>query len=344
MKILLVSEKSAGHVYPALAIAEKMSEKGLRKNNIVFFNNSSFFKADIQNRGYSVLGSARQFRNFLIESAWRCLEALYILIRVRPGRVIGFGGRSSFFLVLFSAISGLRTSLYEPNLKMGRANKILSYFIKDILRGICPLPKAKNHKVIGIPLGKNIVKKSKEKLKKEFNFDQRPVILCFGGSQGSTFINGNFLNFVKKDKDNSYQIIHITGKNNYSNLANFYKSVSNNKIVKKFCLDMSNFYNIADVIVSRSGASTLAEISFYNIPAILIPHPGAFGHQKINASYLENKKAAFVFNQDNFNFEKFQACLSKIIWDNSIKQEIKNNLKKIRIGVSYEDFSFNSII
>ncbi|MCF7877852.1 MAG: UDP-N-acetylglucosamine--N-acetylmuramyl-(pentapeptide) pyrophosphoryl-undecaprenol N-acetylglucosamine transferase [Candidatus Omnitrophica bacterium] len=344
MKILLVSEKSAGHVYPALAIAEKIRDKRSRKDSVIFFNNSRFFKAYIQSKGYSAFGSTYKFRNFLNESIWRCFEAVYLIIKIRPGRVIGFGGRSSFFLVLFSFIFGRKTSIYEPNLKMGRANRLLSCFVKDILRGICSLDKAKNYKVIGIPLGKNIVKKSKEKLKKSLNFDQRPVVLCFGGSQGSAFINSNFFNFVKRNKDNLYQIVHITGKNNYSHLANSYKLVDNNKIIKDFCPDMSTFYNIADGIVSRAGALTLAEISFYNIPAILIPHPGAFGHQRINARYLGNNKAAFVFNQDDFNFEKFEICLNKIIWDNSTREEIKNNLKKIKIGVSYEDFSFNSII
>ncbi|MCF7869548.1 MAG: UDP-N-acetylglucosamine--N-acetylmuramyl-(pentapeptide) pyrophosphoryl-undecaprenol N-acetylglucosamine transferase [Candidatus Omnitrophica bacterium] len=343
MKVLLVSERSAGHVYPALAIGEKIKESNLIDAKIVFFTSSRFFKKYIKNKGYSVLGLTFQFRNIFVEFFCRFIESIYILIKVFPDIVIGFGGRDSLFLVLFARMLGRKTYIYEPNAEMGRANKFLSLFVKNILRGIPSSDQKKKYRIIGIPLGKNIVKKEKERLREKFNFNQKPIILCFGGSQGSRFINDSFLNFIGRHNNNSYQIAHITGAKDYSKAVDFYRKIKNNKVVKDFYQDMPNFYNLADVILSRAGALTLAEISFYNIPAILIPHPQAFGHQKTNANYLKDRGAAVIFEQNSFDFKKFELCLSKLIQNNSARKNIKNNLKKIKIGIKYEDFSFNFI-
>lgn len=343
MKVLLVSERSAGHVYPALAIGEKIKENNLIDSKIIFFTSSKFFKKYIKNKGYPVLGLTFGFRNIFLESFCRFIESLYIVIKVFPEVVIGFGGRDSLFLVLFAKILGKKTYIYEPNAEMGRANKFLSLFAKNILRGIPPFDQKKKYKIIGIPLGKNIVKKEKDRLREKFNFDQRPIILSFGGSQGSRFINDTFINFVKKHNNNSYQIVHITGRKDYSKVVDCYKKVKNNKVIKDFYQNMSNFYNLADIILSRSGALTLAEISFYNIPAILIPHPQASGHQKTNANYLKSKGAAFVFKQENFNFKEFEICLDKLIQNDKMRKKISSNLKKIKIGIKYENFSFDFI-
>ncbi len=339
-RVLLVSERSAGHVYPALAIGEKFKEKNY---DIFFFTSSNFFKTRLKDKGYTVLGLAFNFRNILLEFFWRFSEAIYILLKICPHWVIGFGGRDSFFLVFFSFILGSRVSIYEPNRKMGRANRVLSLFIKNTLRGIPPLDKKKGHKIIGIPLGKNAFKMEKEKILRQLNFNRKPVVLCFGGSQGSHFINNKFIEFVDGYKKDSYQIIHITGKTDYQEMINFYKKAQPNKIVKDFCQNMPLFYNIADLVISRAGALTLAEISFYRIPAILIPHPKGGGHQKINANYLAEKKSAVLFDQDNFNFKKFKTYLIRMIEDGSFRKEIKDNLKEVRIGLNYENFSFNSI-
>ncbi|MCF7873906.1 MAG: UDP-N-acetylglucosamine--N-acetylmuramyl-(pentapeptide) pyrophosphoryl-undecaprenol N-acetylglucosamine transferase [Candidatus Omnitrophica bacterium] len=343
MKILLVTERSAGHVYPALAIGEKIREKNLGKNIIFFFTSSKFFKKYIKNKGYPVLGLTFRFRNILVDLFCRFIESIYILVKVSPDKVIGFGGRDSLFLVLFSYMLGKETYIYEPNAEMGKSNRLISRFIKNVLRGIPPFEKKQNHKIIGIPLGKNIVKKGKEELKEKFNFNHKPVVFCFGGSQGSQFINDSFFSFVEKYNNGSYQIVHITGKKDYFRMVDFYKKIKNNKVVKDFYQDMSDFYNLADLILSRAGALTLAEISFYNIPAILIPHPKAFGHQKTNANYLGDKGGAVVFEQNNFDSKKFEFYLNKLIQDGRTRQKMKNNLKDITIGVNYEKFSFNYI-
>lgn len=343
MRFLLVSERSGGHVYPALVVAEKIKEKNPEGNKVFFFTTSAFFQKLIKNKGYFVLGIVFKFRNILIELFARFLESIYILIKVRPDYVIGFGGRDSIFLVLFSHFLTTNVYIYEPNVKMGKANKFLAYFVKKVLRGAFPLDQNKDYKVIGIPLKKDMVKADKKIIKKSLGFNEKPVILCFGGSQGSNFINNIFSDFVQGGDNESYQIIHITGKNDYSRMAEFYKKINNNKIVKDFQVSMAAFYNIADVVISRAGALTLGEISFYGIPAILIPHPGGFSHQKMNAYYLEKREAAFVFEQYNFNQQQFRDCLRGLISSKITREKIRNNINKVKLGVGYQNFHLDFI-
>ena len=340
MKILLVCERSGGHIFPALAFAKKiqkdLSAKGL-KPKIYFFVTSSFLKRYIKKEGFIVLGRSFALRNLFTESIWRFFEALFILFWLRPNKVIGFGGRDSFFLVLLSSFFFLDTTIYEPNISFGQANKILSLFVKKIFRGF----KTSRGKTIGIPLRENIKKIEKIKAREVLGFNQSPVILCFGGSQGSFFINKIFQQFVQSSKVN-YQIIHITGKKSFLELSEFYNKIEKNKFIKDFYYDIELLYSASDIVIGRSGAVTLGELTYYELPSILIPHPQAYAHQKENAFYLVDRKASFVCLQDDFSFDKFKAKLESLLLDDKLRKAISNNLKDVKLGVSFEDFCKNT--
>jgi len=342
MKIILACERSGGHIFPALVFAKKIQKdlgaKG-REPKIYFLATSTFLKEYIEKAGFLVLGRSFARRNLLREGIWRFFEALFILFRIRPDKVIGFGGRDSFFLVLLSSLFFFDTTIYEPNLSLGQANKFLSLFVKKILRGF----EASKGKTIGIPLRENIKKIEKIKAREILGFDQRPVILCFGGSQGSLFINKTFQQFVQSSKVN-YQIIHITGKNCFLEISDFYNKIKNNKFIKDFYYDIELLYSASDIVIGRCGAVTLAEIAYYELPSILIPHPQAYAHQKENAFYLADRKAAFVCLQDDFSFAEFKRKLESLLSDKALRKTIGNNLRDIRLGVSFEEFCKNTYL
>ncbi len=336
MKILFVCERSAGHIFPALSLAAKMSEE----NTVYFFATSSFLKKYIEKEGFSCIGKSLPFRNLFIEGFWRLFEALYLILKIRPKKVIGFGGRDSFFLVLFSSLFGVETAIYEPNVKFGRANRILAPFVGKILRGFCG-DVSKKSRVIGIPLRKNIKRLDKAKARKILNFNADPVVFCLGGSQGSAFLNNIFVEFVRKFKG-KLQIIHLTGRDKYLEILPSYNTMKARSFVKDFYYEVEVLYSAADIVVSRAGANTLGEISFYQLPSILLPHPEASGHQRENALYLEERSAAIVHLQDKFSAKDFNSSLSRLIQDENLGQNIRNNLSKIRLGISYEDFNSNT--
>ena len=342
MRILLACERSAGHVFPALCFARKFQKEFKQeipgdKANIWFFATAGFLKKYIQDSGFFTIGKSFGSRNIILEGFWRFIEAIYIITRFRPNKVIGFGGRDSFFLVLLSSLLRADTAIYEPNIKMGKANKVLSLFVKNIFRGFGESNINTKTKVIGIPLRENLNKIDKKKACETLGFDQKPVVFYFGGSQGSNFINNIATKFMQ-ESNVDFQVIHLTGESQYSDIIQLYKKAKSKGFVKSFDYNMETLYSAADIIVCRAGAVTLGEIAYYQLPAILLPHPKAGAHQKDNALYFKERKAALVYQEDNFSFQDFSKSLHALIQDSDMRQAMKDNLGKIKLGVKFEDF------
>jgi len=334
MKVLLACERSAGHIFPALSMAKKFKKSG---KDVRFFITSDFFKSRVEKEGFKTVGRSFAFRNLALEGLWRFFEALYFIIVLRPKKVIGFGGRDSFFLVLLSSFLFIDTAVYELNVAPGKANKALFPFVRRIFRGFEEKELGPKQKVVGVPLRENIKRIDKGQARKILNFDEKPVVLCLGGSQGSSFVNDIFMKFAQNFKE-GFQIAHLTGQKEYSDILRLYDKISNNKFIKDFYYEMELLYSAADIVISRAGANTLGEIAYYKLPCILIPHPGGGAHQKKNAFYFEEKGAAFVCSQDDFSFEKFSALLSQLIKDAGFRESVGNNLSGIKLGVNFEDF------
>ena len=156
-----------------------------------------------------------------------------------------------------------------------------------------------------------------------------------------SFINGIFTKFIESC-DERIQIIHLTGKKEYFEISQFYNKINNKVFVKDFYYQMELLYSAADLVVSRAGASSLAELTFYGLPSVLIPHPKAGRHQKENALYFMKRQAAFVCLQEDFSFEKFKGCLVSLIKDAGLRRAMKVNTARIQLGVAFEDFCARS--
>ncbi|MBU1121742.1 MAG: UDP-N-acetylglucosamine--N-acetylmuramyl-(pentapeptide) pyrophosphoryl-undecaprenol N-acetylglucosamine transferase [Candidatus Omnitrophota bacterium] len=346
-KTLLVCERSGGHVFPAVALGEQLRK---HQKDVYFFVTAASLKSYLQEKEFKVYGRSFSYRNIVFESIWRAVEAVWILLAIRPKQVIGFGGRDSFFLVLFSAIVRLDTAIYEPNIIFGRANKVLSFFVRKVLCGFSSIEVSRYKgsrggenkvKVVGIPLRDNIKIINKDEARKALGFDAKPVILCFGGSQGASFINKSFIAFIEASKLD-YNIIHLTGKRDYFQISQLYNKIDKKAFVKDFYYSMETLYSVADLVICRSGASTLGEIAYYKLPSILIPYPSGGRHQRKNAYYFSQRQAAYVFLQENFSFDEFKQTVERLIQDRQLRKTVKDNLGKIRLGVKARDF-YNDI-
>ncbi|MFA5271853.1 MAG: UDP-N-acetylglucosamine--N-acetylmuramyl-(pentapeptide) pyrophosphoryl-undecaprenol N-acetylglucosamine transferase [Candidatus Omnitrophota bacterium] len=340
MRILFVCDRSGGHVFPALAIAGKIKQNK-QNSEIHFFITSAFLKEHLSQKGFTVWGKSFNSRNLFVEMFYRIFEAGYLIFRLRPKMVIGFGGRDSFFLMLFASLLNLDTAIYEPNVKPGKANSFLSLFVKKVFRGFKEEKTNKKTIVIGIPLRENIKKIERAAALAKLGFRDKPTLFCFGGSQGSVFLNDVFLKLIQS-LDYDFQVIHLTGQSEYFKISQFYNKIEKKSFVKDFYYEMETLYSASDVVLARSGASTLAEIAYYKLPSILIPHPAAGGHQKENALYLVNKEAAYMYYQENFSFDDFKRTVQSLLEDRRLRQRIEDNLSAIKIGISFEDFSKNT--
>lgn len=357
MRILLVCERSGGHIFPALVLGRKLRQN---KGRVSFFVSSGVLKSYVIAEKFDVYGRNFLFRNLVLECFWRFFEAVYLLFKIMPQRVIGFGGRDSFFLLFLASLAGIDTAIYEPNMELGKANKLLSIVVKNVFCGFAPLEKAANGesnflirfgftilktrpckiKTVGIPLREGLIKISKEQACRKLGLADQPVIFCCGGSQGSSFINKNFIAFAQNSRKH-WQAVHITGQREYLEISRLYNKIDRGKFVRGFFYPIELFYSAADIVVCRAGASTLGEISYYQKPAVLIPYPGAGGHQVKNAFFFRARKAACVFSQNDFSFRAFSRVLENLLSDSGLRAGLAANISKIKLGVTAEEFYNN---
>ncbi|MGM0409945.1 MAG: UDP-N-acetylglucosamine--N-acetylmuramyl-(pentapeptide) pyrophosphoryl-undecaprenol N-acetylglucosamine transferase, partial [Bacillota bacterium] len=178
----------------------------------------------------------------------------------------------------------------------------------------------------------------KEKAIDYFNFDlTKKTLLIFGGSQGALSINKAVLGIYKLlTKNQNLQLIHLTGKKNYKNHLNLLKknniNIEKYKNIKviSYLEHMEYAYAISDLVISRAGATGLAEITASALAAILIPYPYATGnHQYYNAKILENKGAAKVIKEKDLNEDLMLKEFKDIIYDKEKLKEMSLNSKKL---------------
>ncbi len=349
MNILLACERSAGHVFPALSIASALAGNIPRKEEPeaparYLFITAPDFNKYLEDKTIRIVGRPFLFRNILLEGVWRFFEALYLIIKLKPGKVIGFGGRDSFFIVLLSCLFRIETVIYEPNISFGKANRVLSRFVRQTWRGLGDIPGSSKERSIGIPLRKNIVRVDASQACQRLGLGQAPVILCFGGSQGSAFINKIFLEFIRQAKQDGlplrvpFEVIHLTGPLEYFQIQQFYTTIGIKAFVRDFYYDMQFVYSAAHLAICRAGANTLAELSFFGLPAVIVPHPAAGGHQRDNALYFKAQGAALLFEQRAFRFEDFSKTLDGLIADPSKLNAMRGSMEQIKGGIPFEDF------
>lgn len=340
MKTLLVCERSGGHIFPALVIGKKIREQldsAGKSNEVYFFATASFLKQYLEKESFRVFGKSFSRRILIFEIVWRFFEAIYLLYKIRPDQVIGFGGRDGFFLVLFAALLSRKTAIYEPNIKMGKANHVLSFFVNKVLCGFSETLSGSKAVIVGIPLRENIKKIDRDIALRNLGLENKFTIFFCGGSQGSAFINKIAIHLGQALAGN-FQIIHLTGRLEYAKVKENYHTIINKAFVKDFYYAMEELYSAADLIVCRAGASTLAEIAFYKLPSILIPHPKAGGHQTNNANYFKQRGAAYIFNDNDFSFDEFHATIKQVMERRELLSTMRDSLEKINIGINYTEF------
>ena len=318
MRVIIAAAQTGGHINPGIAIANKIKKEN-KNAKIMFIGTTRGLENDLVPRaGFELKtieahGINRKISIENIRNMFKTLkgfgEAKKIIKEFNPDVVIGTGG----FIcgpVLYAAIKlKLPTILHESNAFPGIATKVLSGKVNTILLGFQDakkrLTKAKNIVVTGTPTKIKKVKiaeESKEKMIKELGLDKNlPIVLVFGGSQGAKSINITLIDIIKNKVNTNYQIVWASGPKQYNvirdNLKELKVNIDRIKNVKiiPYIYNMEEMMNLADIIISRSGAMTITEVAITGKPAIFIPFPFATeNHQEYNAKVLENVGAAKI--------------------------------------------------
>ncbi|MEA3346601.1 MAG: undecaprenyldiphospho-muramoylpentapeptide beta-N-acetylglucosaminyltransferase [Candidatus Auribacterota bacterium] len=349
MKAVFAGGGTGGHVFPALAIAQKL-KKNIPDFKIVFIGKTGKIEEIIAKKNkftfYNIPSEKfsgvrlSEISKFIFQTISGFIKAVFILNREKPDFIIGCGGYVSFPTVLAAILLMKPVYLIEQNSLPGKVNRILSPFARKVFFGM-PLEfdSKKNKKWIwtGNPLRGNLVKKDRSEVLKFFNLGpHKKYIGVVGGSQGARFFNEIMPQTLKLlGRKVDIGVIHICGKGNKLKIKKTYRDLEIEANVLDFLEDMANIYSSIDIIVSRSGALTISEISVFGVPAVFIPYPyAAQDHQKLNAKKVSGFGAAIWMHEAEVNPNRLAEVMENILEHDDVADKMRTAWKNFVKGDS----------
>ena len=355
MRVIIAAAGTAGHINPGIAIANKIKEEE-KNSKIIFIGTTRGLENDlVQRAGYELktidaYGLSAKLTIENIKKMYKTFkglgEAKKIIKEFKPDIVIGTGGYICGATITAAHSLKIPTLLHESNAFPGKAVKMLAKKTDTILVSFKDaIPRIKNAKNIvwtGTPVKirkKDYTKKEKQKILNELGLKEtKPIVLVFGGSQGAKKINDAIIEIIKEKENKNYQMIWATGPKQYDvikeELENSNININYIENIKAipYIYNMEEIMNIADVIISRSGAMTITEISNLGKPAILVPLPNvSHNHQLYNAKVLENIGAAKIILNDELTGEKLNKRLDEIVLDKEKLEQMGNKALTVSV-------------
>jgi len=337
-KVILSGGGTGGHLYPALALGQKLRAQNPRLQ-LIFIGSERDVEKNIMNK-YGVnfvpikiegikgkgLKSIKSF--FLLPLSF--FKSLAILHRSKPDLVIGMGGYSSGPVVLVASLMKIPTLILEQNLYPGFTNRLLIRWVRKAVvsfENSLPFFKGK-----GVFLGNPVREEFYSLPPKQRN--NKLTLLIFGGSQGSHFLNQAVvatLPLLKKEKE-TLRIFHQTGKADFEWVRNSYvKNHSKDVIVSPYFFDMASFFQKSDLIISRAGATTIAELIASSKASLLIPFARASeNHQMRNARELEKIQGAEILREEDFSPERLAERILFFLKNKEKIGQMEKNLEPLK--------------
>ncbi len=321
MRAILAGGGTGGHVIPALAIAHELRTRWHAE--VIFIGTARGIETRlVPAAGYKLeLVRVGQLKNVSLATRFRTLFDLPAAVlhagrisgEFRPDVMVGVGGYASGPAMLAAALSGVPTLAFEPNIVPGFANRVVAPMISA---AAVHFPETcryfRNCRVTGVPVRRRF-----------FEMPARPVgaaptLLAFGGSQGAAAINRTLIESLPALKRElpGIHLIHQTGERDYQQAQADYLHAEISAEVSSFIDDMPTAFAHADLVLCRSGASTVAEITAAGKPAIFVPFPrAADDHQLRNAQALERAGAAIVIQEKELTSERLVATVCRLLAD-----------------------------
>lgn len=336
MRVIVSAGGTGGHIFPALAIINKIKEKE-PKSEILYIGTTDRMESKlipelgIKYIGVEMKGLNRKnlLKNFeVILSLNKAIKKCKSIIKeFNPDIVLGIGGYITYPVITASTSLGYKTFIHEQNSIPGLSNKLLKnkatfigVSLEDSLKYF-----GKNTNVIftGNPRSEEATNAKKVPKSKYGLSNNKKCVLIVMGSLGSNTINQKMMDILPKFNGKDYEVLFVTGKNYYEEYSKI-KLPSNVKIVE-FLNDMLGVMKNIDLIVSRAGASTISEITALSLPSILIPSPYVtHNHQVKNALVLKECGAAVLLEEDKLNSNNLINNIDSILTN----KEIYNKMKK----------------
>jgi len=317
MKVVIAGGGTGGHVFPGIAVAKEF-KRMLDNVETMFIGTSEGIEARIVPReGFDIkLIRSEGIVGRGVFSAMKAAikiplsikDSYVILKNYKPDVVVGFGGYCSGPVLLSAFLMRIPTIIHEQNTVPGLTNKLLGKFVNIVaityFESMDYFPRHKTY-LTGNPVRDEILKGDRERGYRTFGLDSGLfTIFVFGGSSGASTINralSEALVYMEDFKD-KIQFLHQTGEGDFNYVREFYQARGFRGTVIPFTYNMADAYAVADLVISRAGATTLAELTACGKAAILVPYPFAAGnHQEINARKLWDLGATQVILDRELN-------------------------------------------
>jgi len=333
-KIVLTGGGTAGHVYPALAVAQLLKDK----YELHYIGGNGFEKSILSNEKnitYHQINAVKLERKFTLKNLlipfklFRSIrDAKKIIKEISPVAVFSKGGFVSLPVVIGANKLSVPVVSHESDLSMGLANKIILHYC-DLMCTAFEKTAEKNSKCIftGQPIREELLNGNKSNLAFYNQLSSLPNLLVVGGSSGAGFLN----KIVKENLNqlcDKFNVIHITGKNKFEKLEhkNYYQI--------EYASNMGDFLNLADYVISRAGSGAINEFLTLEKPMLLIPLSKACsrGDQIENAKLFCELGYADMLEEEEYNKEKLIQKLNNLVENDKIfiknmKKSIKNDAR-----------------
>jgi len=333
-KIAIAAGGSGGHIFPGIATAQALKASG-RVKKIIFIGRKKGLEENIipyyDFPFYSIKTAGLVGKSLFakLKGGWQMLvgvkESLSLLRQEEIDLVVGTGGYVSAPVAFAATCLRIPIVLHEQNAIPGKANQVLSHLAKCICASYASslsyFPK-KKCVLTGNPVRKDILNINTKRIYASTH--SRLQVLVLGGSQGAKVINKavcDAWSYLKSYQTNVY-FIHQTGTKDFGWVKSIYKERGILGEPRAFIKDMAAVYTNTDIVISRAGATTLAEITTIGLPSILIPYPWAIGHQLYNAQELAKVGAAIIIPQETLSGQKLAEVLISLIQDKDRLQQM----------------------
>lgn len=337
-KVIISGGGTAGHLYPALAVGQKLKKKN-PDLHLTYVGSRRALEREIMERHRvdfiplkieGLKGKGLKAIKSLFVLPFSFFKSLAILLRIKPDLVIGVGGYSSGPIVLLASWMKKPTLIMEQNLKPGFTNRMLIPWVKKaVVAFSSSLPAFKDK---GLFIGNPVREEFYNLLPQEKN--SKLTLLIFGGSQGSHFLNQGLVNTLPllKNKEDHLRIFHQTGEKDFEWVKSSYEQNSfKDATVASYFYNMALYFQKSDLIVSRAGATTIAELIASQKASLLIPFSkAADNHQVINAQELEKINAAEIILEEEFSPETLTQKIFGFLRKREKINQMEKNLKSLK--------------
>ena len=347
LRLLLTGGGTGGHLFPAVATAEQVRTV-LPESSVLFLGTRRRLDRDsLARSGFSVKTihsygfkgkNLWELAKALLVLPFSLLESCYHILRFNPDVVMGVGGYVTGPVVAAAWMLRRPTLIHEQNSVPGLANRKLGRLVDCICLS---LPQSEKY----FPAGKTVLtgnpvrRKIIEAGSRRGGGEGRRTLLILGGSQGAHAVNEMVVEALRGGVEafSSIRVIHQTGRDDEEMVKAAYEELGIDHEVAPFFTDMAGLYGQADLIVSRAGATTLAEIGVVGRPAVLIPYPyAADNHQEKNGAWYVESGAALMFVQSDLTPQRLAEEILRIINDQHRLDAMSEAMKKLGISNAAE--------